>query len=1327
MVMMLSMLPTAVLAEGIDEAAPPSEPTEETVALPAEEPSEESPEEPTPEPPVGDTEENSGSAPVFQFDSYQTLEDFGISTPAPFSLRATAPSSGYLNPQTIRPTSGYYGHQWICNRTGYVYPFTASFTLDADYMPQNSVYIAIANYDCDEIGNSYSCEYDQVYVNGHCIGVLTGNNATSNTTLLKVDRSYLKAGINDITIRVGIKIKDSGYWYFGDTPGTVYADDPYNQWWLRVDDIQILCDGGSVEGRPDLFRVNLTNAEVTGNQVNCYVTTQVEDSQNRTFSLEYALYDWSSEESATYGQIIADCFATISSSNYAHKGTLTMPVDSLSGTYTAVVYLKTRENGQDTILAYDEESFEYETGIAPAFDIQNLTAVPATMDWTTGPIAINISADIDVNAGLSDLEFCISDVAKASASVDEKGHITGKLFLTQNGFYTVELRYIKNGTPYKKTTTVEINNLLSSSDGFILKAGLYTSEYYKTGNRVGYSGTYTFWTTTAIETEEVYVYCNGQPLQGGKPLTVDASEIQKDNTRLYKIRLKLGEGLYAISFRSKDGSSEATTTFCSINDTADVTRYAADQRIDLKTWPSIYSQAVGRLPANAAVTVCGEIDVSRNEGYDFICCNGVYYFVKKGLLSDTPAKGGITEANEQDFREFVKTVSKTYYQTSYDFQKYYYLASEVKKEWDQGGFLGSRQDNAYSTAQKGSEYNIQMIQAMLLDGIQQKADSAQSIDLSNYTEGMGLNPLTGAWEVNDRAVVSQQQYNHDLTMAMEEAENALTATVINTIADVGVIYFTKGKADNSVFTIFDAITSVVEDGLQAYSKAMHQNETAMLKNYYRDLMKQAILDMYDDIDQQMSADYRKLYAELCAKGDKNLSEDEKLMKSQLEKLIKALDTAKAKLPDASSEEIQQLCDEAAEALVEEIGLEETPYLSDGQIAGYIAGKIVSSLLFNAADAALDIAMDKLNIDNAMLNHLKSAVKDALEVGFEDMLVKDLNMDGCWDTKELTTAIVEELCNGMDHLEEIIVKACEPIAKEHLTPERLKNALAGTTDKITNLKSEKDQYKAEIDQRKAAGKNTKHLEKHNQKLDKKIKNAQKEQAKIQAEIDQNNGLVMVLVEDLVQLVSDTFTMASTSVGIGDMADNEVLYAYIANYMVHAMEAAQIRRATLDMGGNYYILRDPEKIDQASVTALMDFVNRVYGVYEQDMLGHSAYTSLAAGWHYSDSGEKLQDWMDEYYADKQKFVDDNGLLMYSLFSGYFALYKTVAFTGGISQAEYLEKLNAKQEKVAKDGLWQGFAFYSNDAGILEVSRSELIYDQIAQFANKVEVPDEFRMYN
>ena len=578
----------------------------------------------------------------------------------------------------------------------------------------------------------------------------------------------------------------------------------------------------------------------------------MEDSQNRTFSLEYALYDWSSEESATYGQIIDDDFATIYDGNYNHEGSLTMPVNSLSGTYTAVVYLKVKENGVDTILAYDEESFEYETGIAPAFDVQNFTAIPATLEWTSEPVAINLSADIDVNAGLTNLYFYISDAIQTPAAVDANGHVTGTLVLHENGFYTVELHYTKEGKNYKKTTTVEINNILAPEDeipgklgeirlnveqddlvieenfeftwnevegadhylfslrditdsdegpllyererievdagnsfavdltagrryrawicavpegmdhtapqcsaysaefnyrivpafevtGFdgngmlgasgtltwsvptsknsivvnpdqyvvyvyhsdangtkqvydavvdgsttsllidgsiafteyglytitvyatmyeswggpfhavadlapaysvgnpeILEAGLYSDKNYKTGNRYGFSSTYTFWATTSMATEEVYVYCNNKPLNDGQPLTVDSSELLSDNTRRYKIDVKIGEGKYTISFRTKDGASEEKTVFCGIHNTEDVTKYAVKQGVELRTWPSSSSKSVATLPLNAAVEVRGEIDISNSEGYDYVKYNGKNYFVKKGLLSATP-------------------------------------------------------------------------------------------------------------------------------------------------------------------------------------------------------------------------------------------------------------------------------------------------------------------------------------------------------------------------------------------------------------------------------------------------------------------------------------------------------------------------------------------------------------------------------------------------------------------------------------------------------------------------------------------------------------------
>ena len=648
-VMMLNMLPTAVLANGETEPTQLSteelltDVTEETAEDATQEVAEDTTEEatddaakkPTQEPPIGDSDENIDSAPIFKFDGYKTLDDFGISIASAFSARRNTTTSGYLNPQTIRPDSSYYEYKWICNRSGYQYPFTASFVLEENYMPQNSVYIAIANYDCDELGNYNSCEYDQVYINGYCVGVLTGNDSTSNTTLLKVDRSYLKAGTNEITIRVGIKIKDGGAGYWGDAPGTIYADDPYSQWWLRVDDIQLLCDGGSAEGRPDVFRVNLTNAELSGNQVNCAVTTQVEDSQSRTFFLEYALYDWSSEESATYGQIIDDDFATIAKDNYQHNGTLTMPVDSLSGTYTAVVYLKVEENGKNTILAYDEESFDYETGIAPAVDIQNLTATPATFEMTIGSVDINLSADIDINAGLTNLEFRIADTHQAVASVDENGHVTGLLTLTKNGSYTIELWYTKDGKNYKKPTTVKINNIIvqpTGSGAEILNAGLCYGTNHVFKSTYVYAGTHSFWATTSMETEEVCVYVNEKP---HRTLTVDSSQAGDKNIRMYTLAIKLTGGIHTISFRTKDGTSEAKYTLVVVNDIDDCVMYAIGKTVGLKTWPTKGATVKTEIPLDTEVKVLGEIGASANEGYYYILHNGTNYFVNKEDLADT--------------------------------------------------------------------------------------------------------------------------------------------------------------------------------------------------------------------------------------------------------------------------------------------------------------------------------------------------------------------------------------------------------------------------------------------------------------------------------------------------------------------------------------------------------------------------------------------------------------------------------------------------------------------------------------------------------------------
>ena len=94
-VMLLGALPAPVYAEST------AEPTEAAVVDPTLEPTADVTAEPTDELPVGDSLEDIVSAPVFTFDGYQTLEDFGIRSASVFAMRRSSPADVYLNPQTM--------------------------------------------------------------------------------------------------------------------------------------------------------------------------------------------------------------------------------------------------------------------------------------------------------------------------------------------------------------------------------------------------------------------------------------------------------------------------------------------------------------------------------------------------------------------------------------------------------------------------------------------------------------------------------------------------------------------------------------------------------------------------------------------------------------------------------------------------------------------------------------------------------------------------------------------------------------------------------------------------------------------------------------------------------------------------------------------------------------------------------------------------------------------------------------------------------------------------------------------------------------------------
>lgn len=642
----------------------------------------------------------------------------------------------------------------------------------------------------------------------------------------------------------------------------------------------------------------------------------------------------------------------------------------------------------------------------------------------------------------------------------------------------------------------------------------------------------------------------------------------------------------------------------------------------------------------------------------------------------------------------------------------------MKQDWDKGGFFGSRKDNAYSTYDKDSEHNIQQIQAMLVDGIQQKADSV-SINLSDYTAGLGFNPTTGAWEVNKRAVIAQNQYNADLEAAFTQAATSLTTTLTNALADAAIIYFGKGKVPEEAHVLVNIITDAVEEGLNAYSKAVHKNVTAVLQNNYRELMKQAILEMYDNIDAQMTSDYRAMHEELKKKS--NLTEEEKLLKEQLQLLITALDGQKVAMQKSTPTEISKACDEVALSLVDSIGLEEHPYLSDEKIAFYVVEEVTVSILLNILD-------ESIPVEGLGANYVKGVIKDNLDAALEEALV-DLNGDGVFSTNELVSASLGSLgcLVKKEHFEKLFSGIYEKLTSG--TKEEMKKELETLNEKLAGLRSEKKEYDDIIAQRKADGKKTTAREKHVDKLNKKIKKSDKQKTAVETKI-KNQNLVAVLVDDIIQLTSDTLALAKASVGIGDMADDEVFFAYTANYMVHAMEAAEFRRDSLDTG-LYRMMTHHSYIDDAEISELKDFVNRVYGVYEQDLVGHSAYTTLVAGWHYAESGEKLADWLRAKEQILQDKRDEKGGWYWTTYCGGIFSWQAILWAttelGGRSQSEYLEKVNDKHIEVGKKGIWNGYSFSDTKNGFPSVSRAETIYDWIGGFADRVEMPAQFRVFN
>lgn len=663
---------------------------------------------------------------------------------------------------------------------------------------------------------------------------------------------------------------------------------------------------------------------------------------------------------------------------------------------------------------------------------------------------------------------------------------------------------------------------------------------------------------------------------------------------------------------------------------------------------------------------------------------------------------------DTEFREFVKEVASEYYWGTYNLNKYYYDAAKVKHEWDNGGAFYSRRNNPYSTYEDYKDYdkyNIPVIQSMLIDGIQEKADTIRSIDIQDYSLGMAVDPQTGDWVVHEKAVLAQETYNAEVEYGIEQAQNTLTGTLINSAVDLAVVAVTQGKTPEALANVLDAMTNVLADAMNAFAEAEYTNLQATLQNSYYDLMAQSVLDMYENIEEQLLEDYRQLYSELNRKSSR--TNDEQNLMEQLRILLNAIDSMSS--PSLTAKD-KQCITAVAEELVNSVGLEKVPALSDEEYTALVVSQIAKSTLINCLDLIAKTAIG--GVTDANTPFLK-------ELGLTSMKDLILNqVDGIWETVT-NVEIVDQNGDGVYDVGEIIYNALSMLIDQNLFRDAATAVFTVLKEKSVIKSLDAEVAAAEKAFSDANGAYNKSLSRPSKNYGKNVQlkkdmetargnreQVKKANNKLKEEIELNKLTgIGILIEDVVNIVCDTFNLASESVGLGDMADNEVYFAYLACSMYHIMKNAETRRSTLL--NEYGHLRYASEIDQEDVAVLKKLVNRIYAVYEMDMLGHAYYTTLDMGWWYQTT-QQMQDAMAEFDALQDRMHQKYGTIgQYALnVGGGWVVYLTYAWVGG-QDSEYLKKVN-------KDGTYKWLSY----------DRALEVYSEIADYAAGAQIPQRFQ---
>jgi len=246
------------------------------------------------------------------------------------------------------------------------------FNINVATLPQSSVVLSMKALDVDEEQG----EVDDVFLNGHHLGRLTGANNVWSVTAFNVNPAWLVQGQNLVRIDV-------------DTSGDS------TQWVTTIDWAQLLTDGGGATDG-DTQSVRITGSSVAAGNVTINTSTSVHSITGGTYRLQISLID-PNNDAVT---VLTQDFVVAANSDVTRTANPVYPLSSGSGTYTIQAQLFWLDPSQGN------------------FPVQQDIAT-ATFTHTAGVGASNFNNDSDGDGLLDDQETALgTDINDADTDND---------------------------------------------------------------------------------------------------------------------------------------------------------------------------------------------------------------------------------------------------------------------------------------------------------------------------------------------------------------------------------------------------------------------------------------------------------------------------------------------------------------------------------------------------------------------------------------------------------------------------------------------------------------------------------------------------------------------------------------------------------------------------------------------------------------------------------------------------------------------------------------------------------------------------------------------